>query len=108
MFKNCYTYNDPTEDVVKMGKELEKIYFGKLARIPKYENEMTSARGKASKKPIGPQTAATSAVHVAASSSGIRASLSASSSVGSCFPVTPTMPTTNGAVPQRASVFSLF
>ncbi|EFX77367.1 hypothetical protein DAPPUDRAFT_27648, partial [Daphnia pulex] len=30
IFDNCYTYNDPSQDVVKMGQQLGKIFLRKL------------------------------------------------------------------------------
>eukprot|EP00047_Mylnosiga_fluctuans_P001870 m.222246 g.222246 ORF g.222246 m.222246 type:complete len:844 (-) comp10732_c0_seq1:3505-6036(-) len=34
MFNNCYRYNRPTEDVYKMGQELERVYRDKLSGLP--------------------------------------------------------------------------
>jgi bromodomain-containing protein 3 len=62
IFYNCYTYNDPSQDVVKMGQQLGKIFLRKLALMPKDEIEKTSTRSKATKKQIGPQTSATQAI----------------------------------------------
>lgn len=46
MFKNCYTYNDPGQDVVVMAQTLEKIFYQKLARMPKKESEVRRESGK--------------------------------------------------------------
>ena len=34
MFTNCYTYNRPTEDIVVMCQQLEKIFLQKLTQMP--------------------------------------------------------------------------
>ncbi|KPM06423.1 Bromodomain-containing protein 2 [Sarcoptes scabiei] len=40
VFRNCYLYNKPEEDVVLMGKELEKFVFSKIALMPETEIEL--------------------------------------------------------------------
>ena len=34
MFTNCYTYNRPSEDIVVMCQQLEKIFLQKLTQMP--------------------------------------------------------------------------
>ncbi len=34
MFKNCYVYNKPGEDVVIMAQTLEKLFVQKIAQMP--------------------------------------------------------------------------
>lgn len=34
MFRNCYIYNKPGEDVVVMAQTLEKLYIQKIALMP--------------------------------------------------------------------------
>ncbi|CAG5076000.1 Similar to fs(1)h: Homeotic protein female sterile (Drosophila melanogaster) [Cotesia congregata] len=46
MFKNCYTYNDPGQDIVVMAQTLEKIFYQKMARMPKKESEVRRESGK--------------------------------------------------------------
>ncbi|EFX67701.1 hypothetical protein DAPPUDRAFT_261209 [Daphnia pulex] len=89
LFANCYTYNDPKEDLVWMGQQLEKIFRRQLARMPKVEMEENSTPGLATEKQIGPQASATQADPDVSSTTGLQKS-SASSSIGSRFPVTPT------------------
>ncbi|XP_055703471.1 homeotic protein female sterile-like isoform X4 [Phlebotomus papatasi] len=57
MFSNCYVYNQPDEDVVLMAQILEKLFYNKLAKMPKEEIEIETASKKSGKKkarPIGP------------------------------------------------------
>jgi hypothetical protein len=41
MFKNCYTYNKPEEDVCLMASSLEKFFLLKLKSMPPVEVELT-------------------------------------------------------------------
>ena len=41
MFKNCYTYNKPEEDVCLMASSLEKFFISKLKSMPPVEVELT-------------------------------------------------------------------
>lgn len=34
MFKNCYIYNKPGEDVVIMAQNLEKVFIQKISQMP--------------------------------------------------------------------------
>ena len=34
MFKNCYIYNKPGEDVVIMAQDLEKLFVQKISQMP--------------------------------------------------------------------------
>jgi hypothetical protein len=66
MFKNCYHYNKPDEDVCLMANSLEKFFLSKLKAMPPVEVELTAEmmrRGGLSgtpksaprpKKPSGP------------------------------------------------------
>ncbi|XP_077594024.1 bromodomain-containing protein 3-like [Stigmatopora nigra] len=40
MFTNCYIYNKPTDDIVLMAADLEKIYLQKVALMPETEVEV--------------------------------------------------------------------
>ncbi|OQV22731.1 putative Bromodomain testis-specific protein [Hypsibius exemplaris] len=40
MFINCFTYNLEGDDVYKMGKELEKVFMTKLAKMPAVEMDI--------------------------------------------------------------------
>ncbi|KAK0172111.1 hypothetical protein PV328_005476 [Microctonus aethiopoides] len=40
MFRNCYIYNKPGEDVVVMAQALEKLFLTKVAQIPREEVEL--------------------------------------------------------------------
>lgn len=40
IFQNCYAYNTPDNEVVKMAKKLEKMFLTKIAQMPKVEEEM--------------------------------------------------------------------
>ena len=51
MFKNCYTYNKPGEDVTVMCQTLEKAYLVKMKGMPSSEMEMTGLNSPAVKKP---------------------------------------------------------
>jgi hypothetical protein len=94
IFANCYTYNQPNDDVVFMGEQLENIFHQTLAGMPKVEMDDTSTPGQATEKQIGPQASATQADPAVPSSSGLQKS-SARSSMR--FPVTlkPTTTTTS-------------
>ena len=41
MFKNCYMYNKPEEDVCVMANSLEKFYLSKVKAMPPVEVELT-------------------------------------------------------------------
>jgi hypothetical protein len=41
MFKNCYHYNKPEEDVCLMARSLEKFFESKLKSMPPVEVELT-------------------------------------------------------------------
>jgi len=34
MFTNCYKYNPPEHDVVKMGRRLQEVFEQKMSRLP--------------------------------------------------------------------------
>ena len=42
MFKNCYHYNKPEEDVCLMASSLEKFFLSKLKAMPPVEVELTA------------------------------------------------------------------
>lgn len=42
MFKNCYRYNKPEEDVCLMASSLEKFFLSKLKAMPPVEVELTA------------------------------------------------------------------
>ena len=50
MFTNCYVYNKPTEDVVRMAQTLEKVFLNKVTQMPKEEEEITPSKPKEKKK----------------------------------------------------------
>ena len=56
MFRNCYVYNKPGEDVVLMAQTLEKIFVQKIAQMPtevfSYEKEMYQSHRNANKATI--------------------------------------------------------
>ena len=37
IFANCFKYNNPELEIVAMGKELERFYLSKVAKLPKEE-----------------------------------------------------------------------
>ena len=41
MFKNCYIYNKPGEDVVLMAQDLEKLFIQKISLMPAEVNNRT-------------------------------------------------------------------
>lgn len=43
MFRNCYVYNKPGEDVVVMAQTLEKLFIQKMAQMPADELDLTPA-----------------------------------------------------------------
>ncbi|XP_077442106.1 bromodomain-containing protein 3-like [Vanacampus margaritifer] len=55
MFSNCYIYNKPTDDIVLMALDLEKMYLQRVAHMPQNEVELLphAAKGKSKKKSSG-------------------------------------------------------
>ncbi|XP_071392193.1 bromodomain testis-specific protein [Centroberyx affinis] len=47
MFTNCYMYNRPTDDIVYMAQNLEKLFLQKVAQMPKEESEVSAVTTKA-------------------------------------------------------------
>lgn len=45
MFKNCYSYNDPDQDIVLMAQTLEKSFQQKMTRMPEKEIEVKRHSG---------------------------------------------------------------
>lgn len=69
MFTNCYTYNNPGEDVVLMAQALEKLFLTKISAMPQEEVELpppakpgdaAARKGKRGKRVAPPRTARTS------------------------------------------------
>jgi len=48
MFKNCYLYNQPGDEIVEMAKSLEEVFVEKLKKLPdeEEENEVNDALGE--------------------------------------------------------------
>ncbi|CAN0210508.1 unnamed protein product [Bubo scandiacus] len=56
MFLNCYIYNKPSDDIVFMAQELEKVFMQKIAQMPPEERLVILNKGKRKlKKPEEPQ-----------------------------------------------------
>ncbi|NXL26748.1 BRDT protein, partial [Glaucidium brasilianum] len=56
MFLNCYIYNKPSDDIVFMAQELEKVFMQKISQMPPEEILVIPNKGKRKlKKPEGPQ-----------------------------------------------------
>uniref|UniRef100_A0A8D0F2W9 Bromodomain testis-specific protein n=1 Tax=Strix occidentalis caurina TaxID=311401 RepID=A0A8D0F2W9_STROC len=54
MFLNCYIYNKPSDDIVFMAQELEKVFMQKIAQMPPEERLVILNKGKRKlKKPEG-------------------------------------------------------
>lgn len=76
MFNNCYTYNNPGEDIVSMAQALEKVFHTKLGEMPNNEEDVPvppprtrkdkRKKGKATKTPA----AASAAVAMATAPNG--------------------------------------
>ncbi len=49
MFRNCYIYNKPGEDVVVMAQTLEKLFIQKVAQMPADEVNIESAAASSAK-----------------------------------------------------------
>ncbi|CAM4624115.1 unnamed protein product [Leuciscus chuanchicus] len=47
MFTNCYVYNRPGDDIVKMAQDLEKYFLEKVAQMPQDEFEISALTTKA-------------------------------------------------------------
>ncbi|XP_048055565.1 bromodomain testis-specific protein isoform X2 [Megalobrama amblycephala] len=47
MFTNCYVYNRPGDDIVKMAQILEKVFLEKVAEMPQDEFEISAVTNKA-------------------------------------------------------------
>ncbi|KAG1940801.1 bromodomain testis-specific protein isoform X1 [Pimephales promelas] len=47
MFTNCYVYNRPGDDIVKMAQDLEKYFLEKVAQMPQDEFEISTLTTKA-------------------------------------------------------------
>ncbi|XP_051752640.1 bromodomain testis-specific protein isoform X2 [Ctenopharyngodon idella] len=47
MFTNCYVYNRPGDDIVKMAQMLEKLFLEKVAEMPQDEFEISAVTNKA-------------------------------------------------------------
>lgn len=64
MFSNCYTYNNPGEDIVSMAQTLERIFRTKLGDMPKQEIDVPvpPPRIKKDKRKKGKKTAASAAI----------------------------------------------
>lgn len=52
MFENCYAYNDANHEIVSMAKTLEKLFFAKIAQMPREEVEIVEQRKNATKNAI--------------------------------------------------------
>ncbi|XP_015114158.1 homeotic protein female sterile isoform X2 [Diachasma alloeum] len=110
MFRNCYVYNKPGEDVVVMAQALEKLFLTKVAQMPREEMELEAPVTKGPKgKKVGrvaplPGPPAPGAVPgpVAGVGRGRPSSGAAtvSSSVPNSLPPTATTTGTTGAVPM--------
>ncbi|KAK6195468.1 hypothetical protein SNE40_000893 [Patella caerulea] len=59
MFTNCYVYNKPGDDIVLMGKALEKVFLQKLSQMPAEEIEIQAPSKK------GPRGAAAASMAAA-------------------------------------------
>uniref|UniRef100_A0A667WM63 Bromodomain, testis-specific n=1 Tax=Myripristis murdjan TaxID=586833 RepID=A0A667WM63_9TELE len=46
MFNNCYTYNQPGDDIVFMAKTLHKTFSHKVAQMPQEESELSASTTK--------------------------------------------------------------
>uniref|UniRef100_A0A8C5RCQ4 Bromodomain testis-specific protein n=1 Tax=Laticauda laticaudata TaxID=8630 RepID=A0A8C5RCQ4_LATLA len=46
MFANCYLYNKPSDDIVFMAQELEKVFLQKVAQMPPDEKVVVTNKGK--------------------------------------------------------------
>ncbi|NWR28243.1 BRDT protein, partial [Tachuris rubrigastra] len=46
MFLNCYMYNKPSDDIVLMAEELEKVFMQKIAQMPPEERLVSLNKGK--------------------------------------------------------------
>lgn len=78
MFNNCYTYNNPGEDIVSMAQALEKVFHTKLGEMPNNEEDVPvppprtrkdkRKKGKATKTPAA--ASAASAVAMATAPNG--------------------------------------
>uniref|UniRef100_A0A663MG99 Bromodomain testis-specific protein n=1 Tax=Athene cunicularia TaxID=194338 RepID=A0A663MG99_ATHCN len=54
MFSNCYIYNKPSDDIVFMAQELEKVFMQKISQMPPEETVVIPNKGKRKlKKPEG-------------------------------------------------------
>lgn len=49
IFQNCYAYNEPDDEVVKMAQKLEKMFSAKIAQMPKVE-EVIEVQRKGDKR----------------------------------------------------------
>ncbi|KAK7144652.1 hypothetical protein R3I94_010924 [Phoxinus phoxinus] len=47
MFTNCYVYNRPGDDIVKMAQDIEKYFLEKVAQMPQDEFEISALTTKA-------------------------------------------------------------
>lgn len=52
IFQNCYTYNTPDNEVVKMAQKLEKMFSTKIAQMPKVEENIEAPKKVDNRKTV--------------------------------------------------------
>ncbi|XP_011306065.1 bromodomain-containing protein 4A isoform X2 [Fopius arisanus] len=110
MFRNCYVYNKPGEDVVVMAQALEKLFLTKVAQMPREEIELEApvTKGPKGKKVgrVAPMTGPPAPGAVPGAVAGVgrgrpsSGAATVSSSVPNSLPPTATTTGTTGVLPM--------
>ncbi|ESP00243.1 hypothetical protein LOTGIDRAFT_52465, partial [Lottia gigantea] len=97
MFTNCYVYNKPGDDIVLMGKALEKVFLQKLSQMPAEEVEIPAPTKKG---PRGAAAASMAAAQARKSTSSTSTSAAASTTN---LTDTPSTTSTSTTVPATST-----